>query len=872
MPAFPPAKSSPRFSAEGVIYAAALFLCPLLFFTDLTRNPYYTQIALLNVCICALAAVKLARMWRERRWLNDTAAPDLPWLLWLGACLASFAHAYFGHAAFFRPAMASEGLRVGLFTVLNCFLVYWLAKSARLSEKPFARPLGLAPLLIFWGLFWAFYPEFRSLPAESSTFQRIFDPYGAALWAAALCAAVFAARDVSFDALLHLAFAAGALAAGYGVLQTFGVEWIWPTALNPYGARAVSTFGNPNFVSSYLVMLLPFSWVYYVRQRAAGRRIFYGFLFLIYSASLLASMTRSSWLGALAAMAFLAALKEERRLALLSKKAVLAVAAPAALLVFLWPSGGTGGYHPTVIGRTAEMAGMGASLAALPKNPAKVYSPWHQRVLIWDSCLQMGFESPFIGKGWGLLELFYPFYQGPLLIASESARALRTHANNAHNELVEVFCQTGIMGLGLYLWIFAAFYFAFVQFYKTAPPDQAAIAAACAAAIAGMLADNMLNVSLHFALPGFLFWWIAGFLAALCAGKSRSAGLEWKRPALARAALIAGFCAAAGVVWIWALQWNREVEYFWGFKLARRGENALALGHLERAHSSFSREVNTEYELANIYLKNGDADKALRAYGDALKANAGYDEIFFNKAMVLFKKSGKPFEAFPLAQMSVAINPLNIQSYNLLADIALSTSTGGRLAADARRTLEAAEPVFSQNANYLNTLAYFCVLSGENGKARAYFVKGLELDPLNAMLEANIAKLDAGLKIIDDSALRRAAQIRALETAFSSGDRSPALLRRARDYALAHPEHEYGRVLVARILAARGENAEAARLLDEVLAANPDSPAGKTARAAMYAGEGRAGDAAALLRQVLEANPADPRARRLLELFSASTQ
>ena len=52
----------------------------------------------------------------------------------------------------------------------------------------------------------------------------------------------------------------------------------------------------------------------------------------------------------------------------------------------------------------------------------------------------------------GLLELFYPFYQGHFIDHIEMFRALRTHANNAHNELLEVWGQTGILGLGAFLW------------------------------------------------------------------------------------------------------------------------------------------------------------------------------------------------------------------------------------------------------------------------------------------------------------------------------------------------------------------------------------------------------------------------------------
>ena len=40
-----------------VLFAVLLFVCPLIFFTNLTRNPYVTQICLLNLSLLLLAAL-----------------------------------------------------------------------------------------------------------------------------------------------------------------------------------------------------------------------------------------------------------------------------------------------------------------------------------------------------------------------------------------------------------------------------------------------------------------------------------------------------------------------------------------------------------------------------------------------------------------------------------------------------------------------------------------------------------------------------------------------------------------------------------------------------------------------------------------------
>ena len=81
----------------------------------------------------------------------------------------------------------------------------------------------------------------------------------------------------------------------------------------PYGGRSVSTFGNPNFLSSYNLLLLPAALACFIEARSVGRRLVYGTAALALQAALLCTMTRSSWAGALAAVALLLALSRDLR-------------------------------------------------------------------------------------------------------------------------------------------------------------------------------------------------------------------------------------------------------------------------------------------------------------------------------------------------------------------------------------------------------------------------------------------------------------------------------------------------------------------------------------------------------------------------------
>ncbi len=289
-------------TARRWLLVTAHFLCPLLFFTNLTRNPYISQIVLLNI---ALALAFAAWVWREVERPEGFRLPKLP-IAWPLAAFTviwglSWLRAYYGHAEFFRPSMAAEGARSALFLLVNCLFPFWLAASAA-SEDDGATELELSPwimFIFFWGLLWVAFPTMRTrvgVPADDF-FGLAWNPYGALVWAAGLAAVGWLCRRGRMIDFLHLAFAAGFLASLYGVGQYFSYELVWPHVLNPYGGRAVSTFGNPNFLSTYNAALMPSALALFLVEKNTARRWAYGALFLVLGAALLATLTRSSWGG-----------------------------------------------------------------------------------------------------------------------------------------------------------------------------------------------------------------------------------------------------------------------------------------------------------------------------------------------------------------------------------------------------------------------------------------------------------------------------------------------------------------------------------------------------------------------------------------------
>src|SRR5207244_966671 len=98
---------------------------------------------------------------------------------------------------------------------------------------------------------------------------------------------------------------------------------------------------------------------------------------------------------------------------------------------------------------------------------------------------------------------------------------------------------------------------------------------------------------------------------------------------------------------------------------------------------------NNAYELANVYARLGQKEKALAMYQRALDANAGYDEIYFNRATVLLQM-GRESEAIENYRTTLAMNPLSHEAYNALTGIYFRNVPKYAAAAEAlwRRALE----------------------------------------------------------------------------------------------------------------------------------------------------------------------------------------
>ena len=965
---------------KALLLFLTCFVSPLVFFTDLTRNPFSFQQLLLGLCIISALLYSVWGIVCQLFWLYSNninkdkneavhvfslprTAADFPFALAAAVCVLSLVFSYTGHVPFFRPAILNAGKNGFIFFFVFCIAVFYLSAGQKNIGTAECGNMQCAPskkakdgidvskklpavkgqfckgeeaegslcfrhlaLIAVWPALWLLFPVFSSGPSEL-VLGKMLDPYGTLLFIIAFFWIKPVLKNGGRNETLMLLLSVSAIASFYGIFQFCGGEIIWNIDVNPYGRRPVSTFGNPNFLSSFVVMLLPLAVYRLIYAASWTGVIFYSFAVYSYTGLLLCSMARSSWIGAGAAMLILFFFMKKEIFHVRKKKTVIYYAAALLAFVLLFPEGGQN-YRPVVFSRIADAfsgyahGDVRTQNAFSPDivNPAahkalynktvstekadsfpeddtlrkSINSSFYQRVFMWACAWQMGRENIFLGKGFSQFELFSSFYQGRLLSVFPRFSGIRTHANAAHNIIAQAWAETGLSGLAV-LGIFAA---VFIRLFVSALEKlhregknkknihdgfkaenfekNSGLFIPLAAGLAGMLADNMLNVSLFFPAPAALFWYIAGAFAAETGGSCLaefSAGKLVRNIVVSVAIFFAGIClwAAAGQSRVFL----REIYYFAGYKAFRQGKPVEASALLEKAVKTDSGDVNAVYEYANVLATLAELKKAAEAYKISIRANAGYDEVYSNLAIV-FSKLGMPREALPYISLATVINPFSRGSWDTMTRIYMSIPFSEINSSSLMAAYAEAEQLFPADASFANLRAYILSKTGGKKEAAAVLAAAVRLHPDNRIITDNfiLASGESGTEKETAAWLKEYSRFSAALGSLGDGEASYETEKKMAGLAKFIEKHPADFMLLelkAKYLFKLKKYSEAAECMISILRRMPDNSNVRYGLAVIYETAGMPERAAEELSMILEDEPHNERAamrkKRIMNLI-----
>jgi hypothetical protein len=353
--------------------------------------------------------------------------------------------------------VAGLAASISLAEVMLAVLALWLLGDWIRGDRP-AWPLA-APMLAFAS--WTAVTALASpAPVDSLNAAR------SALALAAIWVVRHAVRDAGgarwFATALLVALA---IVAALSVVQvtSCGGERLyakaagWPPVLRSFLGKCARAHG---FYSIYmtlggvlaLILVLSLPRLAAFRYRAAAAAAW-----LVGVTALALTFVRGAWLGFAAGVAVLACTVRRRALLV---GGVLCVA--TALLAV-----------PGVLSRALSIADV--------RDPTV-----RERLAMWSVGLALVREHPVLGVGPGQVKRLYPAYAPDY--------AVRRHTSHLHNTPLQVAAERGLVGLALWLWLFAAFFVRAGAIWRRLPAhaeQDRALLAGCVAAVAAFLVAGL---------------------------------------------------------------------------------------------------------------------------------------------------------------------------------------------------------------------------------------------------------------------------------------------------------------------------------------------------------------------------------------------
>jgi O-antigen ligase len=306
-----------------------------------------------------------------------------------------------------------------------------LARKNPQPDQTSTRPMAWAMALVLAG---------ATISAVTAASTPTGAPYALAAlgrwaaWFGLACGAAVAAEDAPSRAnLLQAVSASAAFVSVIGLLQHVD---LFPLPI-PVISMPGSTFGNRNLAGEAVALALPLGLGAVASARKPGERRALGGALALQIAYLAATRARGAWIGGVAGMLTFAILNRRPW----SRTAAVTVAgiAGVALVVVLVPARANPRYA-----LDAKRLANGAEIVEATFDPDS--TALRTRFGLWRRSLVMFTTAPLTGVGPGNWPVFFPFYAEPHA-TEDGVLSSALAPRHAHNDLVEVLAETGLIGL-----------------------------------------------------------------------------------------------------------------------------------------------------------------------------------------------------------------------------------------------------------------------------------------------------------------------------------------------------------------------------------------------------------------------------------------
>jgi O-antigen ligase len=241
-------------------------------------------------------------------------------------------------------------------------------------------------------------------------------------------------KDVTqFKKLVRMVILIATIAGAYGIFQHL-------TRIDFFGnvkyvhkafGRSPGFFNSPQTFGNYILLVLPIviGLSYYTNSKKEKQLLVLSSLIIL--TAIIFSYVRGAWLGLIGGLILMAVLKSKRLLYV-----VVAGIIVCSVWLVVFPS--------SIFTRRVV-------------DTFKSERPVGDRIYLWQGGLKIVRDYPVTGVGWEGFRKVYPMYKPP--------EAGKTGCN-AHNNFLDVAVDSGLLGLGIFLWLIAVIYNGALQIFK----------------------------------------------------------------------------------------------------------------------------------------------------------------------------------------------------------------------------------------------------------------------------------------------------------------------------------------------------------------------------------------------------------------------
>lgn len=278
-----------------------------------------------------------------------------------------------------------------------------------------------------------------------------------------------------------------------GIFQKYGVDVLPRSFISEnWNNIAYSTIGNPNFLGSYLVLVLPIAMYEYVGLKKWYGIPIYGLIFFC----LLATMSRGPWLGAMFAFGSFAFLMWKYGKFDLKRFSALVVLSLSLILLFNITSNGA---------LLSRFKTIGNDIGEVVSGGENIEQAGSYRMFIWIRSFELVKQNPIWGVG--IEQLGYAFidnYSDDMI----QQFGYVGYIDRAHNEYLHIAVSSGIPSLLLYLiFLMLVLRAGWINLSKNS------MLIPVYSAVLGYLLQAFFNISV--VSVAYLFWIYLGFLVSV---------------------------------------------------------------------------------------------------------------------------------------------------------------------------------------------------------------------------------------------------------------------------------------------------------------------------------------------------------------------